>query len=107
MFLAIPPAIESGIGQLGKHGSLISDEPGSAFRMSCVLTDLPLIPDETKDTGSEDFCASCQKCVTDCPPGAISNEKQLVNGAMRWYVDFDKCAPYMTETKGCAICLAT
>ena len=107
MFLAIPPAIESGIGQLGKHGSLISAELGSAFRMACVLTDMPLIADEPRDFGSEDFCASCQKCVTDCPPGAISNEKQLVNGAMRWYVDFDKCVPYMTETKGCAICLST
>lgn len=107
MFLAIPPAMEAGLGQLGKHGSLISDELGSAFRMSCVLTDLPLIPDKPRDIGSEDFCASCQKCVNDCPPGAITNEKQLINGGMRWYVDFDKCAPYMTETKGCAICLST
>jgi len=107
MFLAIPPAIESGIGQLGKHGSLISSELGSAFRMSCVLTDMPLVADKPYDFGSEDFCASCQKCVSDCPPGAISHEKQLVNGATRWYIDFDKCVPYITESKGCAICLST
>ena len=50
---------------------------------------------------------SCKKCQTDCPPGAISNEKTLVRGVVKWYVDFDKCMPYVTEHKACGICLST
>ena len=50
--LMIPAAIESGIGQLGKHGSLISKKWGSNFRLSMVLTDLPLISDNSEEFGS-------------------------------------------------------
>ncbi|MEO0360141.1 MAG: (Fe-S)-binding protein, partial [Pseudomonadota bacterium] len=37
----IPPALECGFGELGKHGSLINPEFGSAFRLGAVLTDAP------------------------------------------------------------------
>ena len=37
---------------------------------------------------------------------AISEQKQLVRGEEKWYVDFDRCIPYFAETKGCAICIA-
>ena len=107
MFLTLPHAIEAGFGNLGKHGSIINDQLGSAFRLADVVTDAPLVPDQPRDIASDDFCMSCQKCVEDCPPGAISNEKQWVRGSYRWYVDFDKCVPYMTENKACAICLTT
>ncbi len=105
--LAIPPAIEAGIGQLAKNGSMINDSLGSAFRVATVLTDMPLLADAPREMGVDEFCMSCQKCQTDCPPGAISNEKQMVRGVEKWYVDFDKCMPYMAEHKGCAICLST
>ncbi len=42
--LLIPPAIECGFGELGKHGSMINREFGSSFRLASVLTDVPLIP---------------------------------------------------------------
>ena len=29
----------------------------------------------------------------------------MVRGVRKWYVDFDKCAPYFSATWGCAICL--
>lgn len=40
------------------------------------------------------------------PPSAISDEKRLVRGQVKWYVDFDKCIPYFGEALGCAICLS-
>ena len=101
----IPPAIEAGLGTLGKHGSLINEEWGSAFRLSAVTTDMPLIADAPKDIGAEDFCANCQVCVKACPPGAIFQEKQMVRGVEKWFVDFDKCIPYFGEALGCAICI--
>ncbi|MFQ5612997.1 MAG: 4Fe-4S dicluster domain-containing protein [Anaerolineae bacterium] len=103
--LHIPLAIRAGLGQLGKHGSIISREFGSNFRLAAVLTDLPLASDEPVDIGVEDLCLGCLRCVLDCPPGAIFNEKQRVRGEMKWYVDFDKCIPYFVKTCGCAICI--
>ena len=103
--LHIPLAIDAGLGELGKHGSMISREHGSNFRLAAVLTDLPLETDEPADIGVEDLCATCRRCVIDCPPGAISDDKQWVRGVERWYVDFDKCVPYFVKTYGCAICI--
>ena len=103
--LHIPLAINAGLGQLGKHGSMISQEHGSNFRLAAVLTDMPMAYDEPVDIAVDDLCYSCQRCVTDCPPQAIVNEKQLVRGVEKWYVDFDKCIPYFTKTKGCGICI--
>jgi NAD-dependent dihydropyrimidine dehydrogenase PreA subunit len=103
--LHIPLALNAGLGQLGKHGSMISQEFGSNFRLAAVLTDLPLAVDGPVDIGVDDLCMSCLRCVQDCPPGAIFNEKHMVRGELKWYVDFDKCIPYFVKTYGCAICL--
>jgi len=103
--LQIPMAIKGGLGQLGKHGSLISKEFGSNFRLAAVLTDLPLACDAPVDIGIDDLCVSCRRCTKDCPPEAILDEKQLIRGETKWYVDFDKCIWYFTKTQGCAICI--
>ena len=103
--LQIPLAIKAGIGQLGKHGSMICKEYGSNYRLSTVATNLPLVLDHEEDIGVDDLCLTCRRCTIDCPPGAISDSKQMVRGVDKWYVDFDKCAPYFSTTYGCAICL--
>lgn len=102
----LPAAIAAGIGELGKHGSLISREMGSLFRLAYVVTDLPLTTDAPVDFGVDDFCMRCQRCSTACPPQAIADHKQLVRGVERWYVDFDACVPYFNENYGCGICIA-
>lgn len=102
----MPAAIQSGIGELGKHGSLINGTYGSSIRLSAVTTDMPLMADNPVDIGAEDFCASCQVCTNACPPDAIYEEKQMVRGVEKWFVDFNKCIPYFGETLGCAICVA-
>ena len=103
--LQIPLAIRAGLGQLGKHGSMISEEYGSNFRLSSVATDMPLTLDGPVDIGVDDLCLGCRRCTIDCPPDAILDEKQWVRGEYRWYVDFDKCVPYFSTTYGCAICI--
>ncbi len=102
----IPAALEAGLGELGKHGSIINRKLGSLLRLSAVRTDMPLIPDHTDNFGVDDFCANCQVCSDACPPDAIFDTKQKVRGAEKWYVDFDKCVPYFNENQGCAICIA-
>lgn len=102
----IPPAIAAGLGELGKHGSLISPRFGAGVRLAGVTTDMPLVPTAPHIFGGEEFCANCQVCTNACPPAAISPSKQLVRGIERWYVDFDKCIPYFAEAASCGICIA-
>ena len=104
--LKIPAAINAGLGQLGKHGSLINDKFGATFRLSIVATDLPLTEDSPRDIGVDDFCTRCKVCTDICPTDAIYPEKQMVRGDLKWYVDFDKCIPYFNDTVSCGMCYA-
>jgi epoxyqueuosine reductase len=101
----IPPALECGFGELGKHGSLINPEFGSSFRLSAVLTNAPFASTKKRDFGIDEFCSKCRICEDACPPIAIEPDKKTVRGDERWYVDFDKCIPYFAENSGCAICI--
>ena len=101
----IPPALECGFGELGKHGSLINPEFGSSFRLSAVLTNAPFASTQKRDFGIDEFCSKCRICEDACPPIAIEPDKKTVRGDERWYVDFDKCIPYFAENSGCAICI--
>ena len=103
--LMMPSAIQAGLGQLGKHGSLINRELGSNFRLTLVLTDLPMGTDTPVDIGVDDVCATCRACTRYCPPDAIYDDKKMVRGVKKWYVDFDRCAWYFSMTTGCSICV--
>ena len=95
----------AGIGELGKHGSMISPKLGSSFRLGCVTTDMPLKADGPGDFGLDEVCASCQLCTRFCPADAIKPDKITVNGITRWHVDTPACEPYFHKLYGCKICL--
>ncbi|NJO81774.1 MAG: 4Fe-4S dicluster domain-containing protein [Blastochloris sp.] len=101
----VPLAVSAGLGQLGKHGSIITRDFGSNVRLATVLTDLPMEIDQPEVIGVDDFCATCQICVTNCPPHAIFDTKQMVRGEKKWYVNFDRCVPYFSGHGGCGICI--
>ena len=96
----------AGLGELGKHGSLISPELGSSFRLGAIATDMPLIVDGPKDYGIDEVCNNCQICARFCPGDAIKHEKKTVNGIERWHVDTPACEPYFFRMHGCKICLS-
>lgn len=102
----VPAAIEAGLGELGKHGSIINRELGSSFRLAAVLTDAPLAATDPDGFGVDDFCYGCRVCTDACPPDAIAPEKRLVRGMEKWAVDFDRCLPYFAVSYGCGICIA-
>ena len=102
----IPPAIEAGFGELGKHGSLINPEFGAGFRLGAVLTNAPFAPTAKRTFGVDDFCTHCRVCEEACPPEAIAPAKKMVRGVEKWSVNFDRCIPFFAETSGCAICIA-
>jgi len=95
----------AGLGELGKHGSLISPELGSSFRLCAVSTDMPLIADGPRDAGIDEVCAKCQVCARFCPGDAIKHDKKTVNGIERWIVDREACEPHFHKLYGCKICL--
>ncbi len=95
----------SGLGELGKHGSLISPELGSSFRLCAVSTDMPLEPDGPVDHGIDEICAMCNVCGRFCPGGAIADTKKTVSGVTRWVIDTPACEPYFYGLYGCKICL--
>jgi reductive dehalogenase len=108
--IVVPPvAIDAGIGQLGRHGVIISKEFGSAMKMSVVTTDLPLIYDQTMDLGVEDFCRHCKICAETCPSGAISHgDKKIIRGIERYPFKAEACFMIWNETgTDCGVCVAS
>lgn len=103
--LMIPAAIAAGLGELGKHGSLINPTLGSNMRLSMVMTDMPLVSDKPINFGVDNFCQICKACTKACPPMAISAAKKMVRGEKKWYVDFDQCLPYFVDNRTCGICI--
>ena len=101
----LPHAYNAGLGELGKHGSLINRELGCSFRVGVVTTDLALAENGPRNEGIEDFCNNCRMCTTYCPGDAISGERATVRDTERWIVDTAKCAPYFAAHYACAVCL--
>ena len=67
---------------------------------------MPLVATAPDRFGADEFCGTCQICTRECPPDAIAEDKQMVRGVERWYVDFDKCIPYFAESASRGICIA-
>ena len=90
---AIPAMVAAGLGEMGKHGSMIHREFGAGFRPGFVLTDLPLVPDTPDLFGVQDYCMSCRLCENNCPPAAIpaSDDFEMTDGYKRWLTDIEKC----------------
>jgi reductive dehalogenase len=108
--LIVPPlAIDAGVGELGRHGVLISKEFGSAMKMSVVTTDLPMVHDKKPNLGVEDFCRHCKICAENCPSGAISyGEKQVVRGVARYPFKAEACFKIWNETgTDCGVCIGS
>ena len=62
-------ATRAGLGWIGKNCLLVTEEYGSAVRLSSLLTDAPL-PTGTPVTESK--CGQCSVCVKSCPAKALT-----------------------------------
>ena len=76
-------ASKAGLGWIGKHTNLLSEQAGSWFFIGELFTDLPLPLDDQ----STNHCGSCQACIDICPTRAITAPYQL---------DARKCISYLT-----------
>lgn len=76
-------AVRSGIGWLGKHSNVITQDYGSWVFLGEILLNLELDYDEP----AADHCGSCRACIDACPTGAIVSE---------FVVDSNRCISYAT-----------
>ena len=113
--LSIPLAIDAGLGELGRNGLLITPLYGPRVRLCKILTDLPLETDKPIEFGIKDFCKKCKLCAEECEADAISTMDEPSfdvacrsnnPGAMKWYVDVEKCYLYWCENgTDCSTCI--
>ncbi|MCD6356270.1 MAG: reductive dehalogenase [Anaerolineaceae bacterium] len=106
--LAVPVAVDCGLGELSRAGYLITKKYGLGVRLSVVTTNMPLAYDAPVDIGVQSFCEQCKLCAEECPSGAIpSGGKVLHNGVLKWKLDEKKCYAYWhVNGTDCGICMA-
>jgi len=77
-------AVRAGLGWLGKHSNVITQEYGSWVFIGELLLNLELEPDNER---VEDHCGTCTLCIDACPTAAITEP---------YVVDSNKCISYAT-----------
>jgi len=104
--LFIPVAWKAGLGELGRHGSLITKQFGPSVRLGAVTTSMPLVANAAPaNFGFDDMCLRCNVCTNFCPGNAIVPKKQEIFGTLRWHVDTPACRPFFEDYEGCKVCL--
>jgi ferredoxin len=113
--LAIPYAIQAGLGEYGRNGLLITKDFGPRVRIGRIHTDLPLVHDQPIRFGVREFCATtCRRCADACPPKAISHgaptekvpSQSMMIGIRKWQVDPERCFKFwVNQATECGICM--
>ena len=76
-------AAKSGLGWIGKHSNLLTQQVGSFYFIAELIIDLEL----EYDYATTDHCGSCTACMDACPTEAITEP---------YVVDGSKCISYFT-----------
>jgi len=83
-----PIAVKAGLGWMGKHTNILSQNVGSWFFLGEIYTNLPLEESQPVDN----HCGDCTACIDVCPTKAIIKPYEL---------DARRCISYLTiEHKG-------
>ena len=76
-------AAKSGLGWIGKHSNLLTQQVGSYYFIAELIIDIEL----DYDTPTTDHCGTCTACIDACPTEAIVEP---------YVVDGSKCISYFT-----------
>lgn len=100
-------ARDSGIGEFGKNGLIITRAFGPSVRIAAVLTDIENLPttEVVKNNWIKDFCDKCNACVRKCPAQAIYQEPIIFEDGSESHIDYKKCAVPFTKQYGCTMCI--
>ena len=100
----------AGMGWIGKCGLLVTEEFGSAIRMTVVLTDASF---EWAQPIGTSMCGDCEECVVHCPAGAPTGEDWNKRMEREEFYNAHMCHEHILETtkaKGlsariCGVCI--
>jgi reductive dehalogenase len=106
--IMLPPvAYDAGLGELGRHGYLISPRFGARVRLGAVTTDLPLIAGKQITFGVKDFCEKCLRCALNCPSASIpKGSTENIRGVCKWPLNIESCFRYWRLIgTDCGLCM--
>lgn len=91
----------AGVGWMGRNNLLVNEKFGSQFRITTILTDMPLKLDKPVEFG----CGTCKACVAACPAGAIKEnpEDYDLNLCTEKLKDFTR--KHIVEQFVCGVCV--
>lgn len=81
-------ATRAGLGWIGKNCLLVTQEFGSAIRLSSLVTDAPL---QCQEPVENSLCGTCRICVDKCPAQALSGTLWKTGITREHIVDVEKC----------------
>ena len=112
--LAIPYAVQAGLGEYARNQMVITPEFGPRLRFSKIFTSLPLAHDAPRRPGVAKFCDICTKCADACPVKALpfgppsfdAPNRSAMRGVKKWTSDAEKCFGFWAKlASDCAICM--
>lgn len=105
-YLMVMPlaAKAAGLGDLGRHGLLVTEAYGPRVRLGAVTTDLPLIVDGPSDFNLQVFCELCGNCAKSCLAQAIPKENQPDT---YWQIKQERCyEKWRVLGTDCGVCMS-
>ena len=92
-------AAKAGMGVIGRSSLLVTPQYGPRVRLTAVITDAKMEPDEPLKV---DYCLECSGlCINQCPAGSL----QMPNAGSSYQINRFACQQYLTTRPACSICL--
>ena len=88
----------AGMGKIGWHSLLITEEFGPRVRLACLLTEADLEPSPRT---FDDLCSGCGACVTHCPAKSLEVPAKDTVYAMNKF----SCRAYRQAGLTCSVCM--
>jgi epoxyqueuosine reductase QueG len=102
-----PLAQKAGIGWVGKHGILITQDFGPRVRLAAVYTSIVNLPFSNSNDHEwiAEFCKTCKICIKKCPPKAILENSILHDSGQITNISQQECFEYFAQYYGCSVCI--
>jgi epoxyqueuosine reductase len=85
-------AVRSGLGVYGRNNICYIEGMGSSLILAPYFSDIPCLEESWHDIQQMDLCKTCKACLSNCPTGAIADERFLINN--------ERCLTYFNEAGG-------